>query len=241
VTQIWAHRGASHYAPENTLPAFALALEQGAEGVEFDVQLSSDGELVVIHDETLDRTTDGSGKVAHHSLAELQRFDASAGRLGFAGVRIPAFAEVLDLFAATSVTMNIELKNSIEPYPGLEEEVLAAVTAYGLAERVVLSTFNHYSLRKLRSLEPRCELAALYTDPLFRPWRYAAQLGVTAIHPPLPCVFGKAFTRKARACGIAVRPWVVNGPAALRRMFGYGVDAVFTDAPDLALALRGAG
>ena len=103
---------------------------------------------------------------------------------------------------------------------------------------MVLSTFNHYSLRKLRSLEPRCELAALYTDPLFRPWRYAAQLGVTAIHPPLMCVFGKAFARKSMASGVAVRPWVVNGPAVLHRMFGYGVDAVFTDVPDVALALR---
>jgi len=241
VTQIWAHRGASQYAPENTLPAFALALEQGAEGVEFDVQLSADGELVLIHDETLDRTTDGVGKVAHRSLAELRRFDASAGRAGFAGVGIPTLGEALDLLAPTAVRINIELKNSIEPYPGLEEQVLAAVTSYGLAERVVLSTFNHYSLRKLRSLQPRCELAVIYTDPLFRPWRYAAELGVTAIHPPLPCVFGKAFTRKARASGITVRPWVVNGPSALRRMFGYGVDAVFTDAPDLALALREAG
>lgn len=238
MTQIWAHRGASQYAPENTMPAFELALSQGAEGVEFDVQLSSDGAMVIIHDELLDRTTNGTGRVVDHTLAELQTLDASAGRPGFEGVHIPTLVDVLELVAPSDVLVNIELKNSEEPYPGLEDKVMAAVQAFNLQDRVVLSSFNHYSLRKLRSMKTGCELAALYTDPLFRPWRYAGGLGVTAIHPPAMCVFGKGFVNKAHRAGVAVRPWVVNGERALRRMFDYGVDAVFTDAPDHALALR---
>lgn len=238
MTQIWAHRGASRLAPENTVPAFELAVAQGAEGVELDVQLSADGHLVVIHDETLDRTTDGTGRVVDHTLAQLRGLDASANRDGFEGVRIPTLTDVLEVVAPTGVTINIELKNSEIPYPGLEEKVLAAVAAFELADRVVLSSFNHYSVRKLRSLQPACELAAIYTDPLFRPWRYAAELGVTAIHPPLVCVFGGGFVRKSHKAGVAVRPWVVNSERALRRMFSYGVEAVFTDAPDFALALR---
>lgn len=241
MTKIWAHRGARQDAPENTLAAFELAVAQGADGVEFDVQLSSDGEIVVIHDETLERTTDGTGAVVDHTLAELQAFDASAGRAGFAGVRIPTLTEVLELLAPTGLALNIELKNSEVPYAGLEEKVIEAVSGFGLEPRVVLSTFNHYSLRRLRALKPGCELAALYTDPLFRPWRYAGTLGVAAIHPPVMCVFGRRFVQKSHKAGIAVRPWVVNGERPLRRMFGYGVDAVFTDTPDLAIRLRAGG
>ena len=241
MTQVWAHRGASRYAPENTVPAFELAVAQGAEGVELDVQLSSDGQLVVIHDETLERTTDGTGRVVDHSLARLRTLDASAGHDGFEGVRIPTLTEVLEVVAPTALTVNIELKNSEVDYPGLEEKVLAAVAAFELGPRVVLSSFNHYSVRKLRSLAPDAALAAIYTDPLFRPWRYAKALGVGAIHPPAPCVFGPGFVSKAHKAGIAVRPWVVNGERALRWMLRCGVDAVFTDAPDFALTVRDAG
>ncbi len=238
MTQVWAHRGASRYAPENTVPAFQLAVTQGAEGVEFDVQLSADGTLVVIHDETLERTTNGRGRVVDHTLAHLRSLDASAGHEDYRGVQIPTLTDVLEVVAPTGMTVNIELKNSVVDYPGLEEKVLAAVAAFELESRVVLSSFNHYSVRRLQTLAPELELAAIYNDPLFRPWRYARTLGVTAIHPPVAGVFGPVFVRKAHKAGVAVRPWVVNGERVLRRMFRYGVDAIFTDTPDVALAVR---
>lgn len=238
MTQIWAHRGASRYAPENTIPAFELAIAQGAEGVEFDVQLSADGAIVVIHDETLGRTTDGAGAVGEHTLAQLQALDAGAGHQGYEGTRIPTLTEVLELLAPTSLAINIELKNSEVPYPGLERAVLAQIAAFGIEGRVVLSSFNHYSLRELKGMKQPCQLAMLSNDPLFRPWKYAQKLGATAIHPPVHTIFGKSYVRKAAAFGIVVRPWVVNGERTLRRMFGYGVDAVFTDVPDVALAVR---
>jgi glycerophosphoryl diester phosphodiesterase len=240
MTQIWGHRGARREAPENTVPAFERALEIGVDGVEFDVQLTADGAMVVIHDETVDRTTDGHGPVVGFTLAQLRRLEAADGMDGFAGVRIPTLAEVLDVVVPSGVAINIELKNSEEPYPGLEERVLAAVDAYGIAGRVVLSTFNHYSLKKLQSLGAPSELGMLYTDPLYRPWRYAARLGVQAIHPPARFVMGRRFVRKSHAAGLAVRPWVVNSGARLARMFRWGVDAVFTDVPRLALQLRDA-
>ncbi len=238
MTQIWAHRGASRYAPENTIPAFELAIAQGAEGVEFDVQLSADGEVVVIHDETLGRTTDGEGDVGAHSLAELQALDASAGREGYEGVRVPTLREVLDVVAPTSLAINIELKNSEVPYPGLEQKVLAMIAEYRVTDRVVLSSFNHYSLRDLIGLNTGCEIAVLSNDPLFRPWKYVRKLGATALHPPVHTIFGRSYVRKAAEAGVLVRPWIVNGERNLRRMFKYGVDAVFTDVPDVALALR---
>lgn len=238
MTQIWAHRGANAHAPENTLPAFELAVAQGADGVEFDVQLTSDGALVVIHDETLDRTTNGTGQVGDHSLAELQALDASDGRPEFAGVRIPTLAEVLEIVAPTPMHVNIELKTAIVEYPGLEQKVLEHVRAFDIATRVVLSSFNHFSLRRLQALKTSCSLGMLYSNPMDRPWRYAKDLGVDAIHPPFIYVPDKKFVRKAHKAGIKVRPWIVNDEKDLRRAFRWGVDAVFTDVPDLAISLR---
>ena len=238
MTQIWAHRGARREAPENTMPAFELAVAQGADGVEFDVQLTADGTMVVIHDETVERTTDGTGPVAGFSLGELQGLDASSGFAGYKGVQIPTLAQALDLLAPTGLMLNIELKNSDEAYPGLEEKVLAAVAAHQIADRVLLSTFNHYSLKKLQDLGAPSQLGMLYTDPLYKPWRYAAKLGVGAIHPPARYVLGHGWVRKAQAAGLAVRPWVVTSERLLARMFSWGVDGVFTDVPGEALALR---
>lgn len=237
MTQIWAHRGARAEAPENTLPAFNLAIEQGADGVEFDVQFTADAELVVIHDETVDRTTDGHGRVVAYSLAQLQRLDACAGMSGFAGVSIPTLRQVLEVLAPTPLALNIELKNSVEPYPGLEERVWELVEEFGIAERVVLSSFNHYSLKRLQELGVSSPLGMLYTDPLYRPWRYASKLKVAAIHPPARFVTAR-MVRKAHAAGLAVRPWVVNSERRMRRMFELGVDAIFTDHPSRALELR---
>jgi glycerophosphoryl diester phosphodiesterase len=240
VTEIWAHRGARRDAPENTLPAFELAVDQGADGVEFDVQLSADGTVVVIHDETVDRTTNGSGPVAGLTVSQLQALDASAGFAGYKGVQIPTLAQALDLLAPTSLKVNIELKNAEEAYPGLEERVLAAVTGYGLADRVVISSFNHYSLKKLQTLGATSQLCMLYTDPLYKPWRYAARLGLGAIHPPARFVLGHSWVRKAQAAGLAVRPWVVNADRKLARAFRWGLDGVFTDVPAAAVAARNA-
>lgn len=238
MTQVWAHRGARREAPENTLPAFERAVEQGADGVELDVQLTADGIMVVIHDETLDRTTNGSGLVAVRTLAELQCLDASAGMPGFAGTRIPTLNEVLDLLVPTGVMINIELKNSCEEYPGLERQVLEAVTSSGAADQVVLSTFNHYSLKALQELGATSELGMLYSDPLYNPWSYALGLNVGAIHPPVGCVLGPVYVRCAQESGLAVRPWVANHDEELRRLFKWGVDAVFTDVPGHARRIR---
>jgi glycerophosphoryl diester phosphodiesterase len=240
VTEIWAHRGARREAPENTLRAFELAVTQDADGIELDVQLSADGVVVVMHDETVDRTTDGSGPLVGHTLAQLQSLDASAGMARYTGVQVPTLAEALDLLAPSGLKLNIELKNSEEVYPGLEEQVLAAIAAHDLADRTVLSTFNHYSLKKLQALGATSQLGMLYTDPLYKPWRYASRLGVGAIHPPARFVLGGGWVRHAQAAGLAVRPWVVNSERLLARMFRWGVEGVFTDVPARAVAVRAA-
>lgn len=235
VVEIWAHRGASASAPENTMSAFQRAIEDGADGIEFDVQLSADGFPVVIHDETLGRTTDGVGQVVDHSLAELMALDASGGREGFAGVAIPQLGEVLELVAAAGIKANIELKNSVLPYPGLEEIVLDAVAAAGLSQMVVYSSFSHDSVRRIATLAPLAEVGLIYSRPLARPLRTAAALGATAIHLDRRLVSGAGWVNRAHRRHLAVRAWVVNSPRRMRDLADRGLDGFFTDDPALAV------
>ncbi len=237
---IWGHRGASAYAPENTLPAFDLARRMGAQGVELDVQLSADGRLVCIHDETLDRTTTGVGPVGARTLDELRTFEAPNGMAGYEGVQIPTLDEVFELFAGTDMVVNVELKNSIVRYEGLEEAVLALVAEADMSERVLLSTFNHLSLVKLHALAPHVPTAMLFGEPLYRPWSYAETLGVSGINPPhqyLKAV--PELVTEAHAAGLTVNPWTVNTVDDIRRMIDAGVDAIITNHPDRAASSLG--
>ncbi len=243
MTQIWGHRGASADAPENTLPAFELALVQGADGVELDVQLSSDGEVVVIHDETLDRTTDGTGPVGGRTWAELRALDASGGRPGFAGTRIPLLAEVLELTRGTNAVVNVELKTDQVAYPGIEAGVLEVVRASGVGERVLLSSFNHETLGVLRRLGAEQRLGALVEDRWFAsgpgwPGLDVVGLGLGAVHPSVLDATASLLA-DARERGLAVNVWTVNEPLDLHRLFALGVDAIMTDVPTLAVRLRG--
>ena len=218
---IWAHRGCPTEAPENTLAAFTAAVDAGADGVEFDVQLSRDGIPVVIHDETVDRTTDGHGPVRDHTAAQLAGLDAGAGP------GVPTLAEVLALLEPTRLAANIELKNSVVEYPGLEREVLAAVAAAGIGERVVLSSFSADSVGRLARLT-ELEVALVYSRPWPRPLALAVELGARAVHPSRRLVHPGLVVAAGRL-GLTVRPWVVNSAGALRRLGWAGVGGVFTD------------
>jgi glycerophosphoryl diester phosphodiesterase len=233
VTKVWAHRGASGSAPENTLPAFEMAIEQGADGLEFDVQLTRDDYVVVIHDETLERTTNGNGWVADHSLEDLKRLDASAGREGFAGVRIPTLEELFGLVAGADVRLNVELKNSRIPYQGMEERVVALIDRFGLRDRIILSSFDHNSLRGLAEAGVGLPLGVLYSEPLWRPWNYAVKLGASALHPSLAATRHKTVER-SHENGLEVNVWTVNEAEDMLRVAECGADALITNHPEVA-------
>lgn len=238
--KVWAHRGGAGRAPENTMAAFAAAVALGVDGLELDVQLTADEEVVVIHDETVDRTTDGSGWVKDHTLAALRRLDASAGRPGFAGERIPTLREVFDLVAPTGVELNIELKNSVVPYFGLPDKVSQMIAEYGLESRVIVSSFNHCTLAWLRQGGSMVRTGLLFQDVLYEPWVYAAQLWVTALHPNyryIDYVFN--LVDEAHLALLEVNAWTVNDEHDIDRMIARGVDGIITDCPELALARRG--
>ncbi len=180
---VYAHRGASGYAPENTLRAFAVAADMGADGVELDVQRTRDGVLVVFHDETVDRVTHGHGRIADMTLAELRQLRVDRPFPEITDEVIPTLEEVYTLLHDRGLRCNAELKNSVLPYPGLEEEAIAMAEKTGMADKLLYSSFNHYSMCRIKALNPAMPCGLLYNATLVKPWDYAAGLGVDALHP----------------------------------------------------------
>lgn len=241
IPRLIAHRGAKANAPENTLAAFARAREEGALWVEFDVKLTADGVPVVIHDEMLERTTDGRGAVRSTSLAALKRLDAGAWFApAFRGERVPTLVEALDLFARLDMGFNLEIK----PCPGREVETarttIAVLDAHWPANRPapVLSSFKAEALAAVRDLAPRYALGYL-AEKLGQGWIEAAQrLGCKTVHPGWHSLTEKQIGA-AKAAGFPLLVWTVNEPARARQLLAWGVDALITDNPgDLAAAIE---
>ncbi len=235
---IYAHRGASAYAPENTLRAFRLGAEMGADGVELDVQLTLDGEAVVFHDETLDRVTDETGPLRARTLAELRRVPVTLRRADGMIEPIPTLRETLETLHALGLCVNIELKNSVFPYPGLEEKTLDLVARCGMEDRVIYSSFNHASMQRVKQLNPAALCGLLY-ETHDQAWDYAAALGADALHPekgePLRVV---EEIHRAHALGLLVNPWTVNDEEEIRLLLSRGADSVITNVPDIAVRVR---
>lgn len=233
---IYAHRGASGYAPENSLRAFALAARMHADGVELDVQRTRDGRLVVYHDETLERLTQAAGPLCEYAYDELAAYPLLRAPGATGEDVIPLFSDVLALLARLGLRLNVELKNSRNPYPGMEEEVLRAVKAAGMAQRTLYSSFNHHSLLRIKALDPAAPCGLLYDAAMVAPWRYAAALGMDAIHPQFsePMTIAPEEAAEAHKLHILVNPWTVNEEADLRECIRLGCDGIITNYPDRA-------
>ncbi len=238
-TEIFAHRGASQYAPENTMAAFALAQEQKADGIELDVQLSKDGEVVVIHDETIDRVSNGKGAVGDFTLEELRAFSFGNGMEGYGSEGIPTLREVLQMIRPWEMKLNIELKTGIYWYPQMEEKVVRLVREEGMEDRVIYSSFNHYSISRIQELAPEARTAWLFGDVMLDVAGYARKHGVHGLHPALYHVKMADFLKQYLESGLDVRVWTVNEQADMEMLFGAGVTAVITNRPDLAYQVRG--
>ncbi len=233
-TLVWAHRGASGYAPENTMPAFEKAIEMGADGIELDVQLTKDGELVVIHDETIDRTSDGSGWVKDLTYAKLARYNYNKTHPEYANAKIPTLEEVYALVKPTGLTVNVELKSGEIFYPELEERVLDLTARMGMEERVIYSSFNHYSIQKIKELDSEAKTGMLYSDGIINPVSYASYVvGADAMHPALYNLQFPGYMRDCRKHGKKVHVWTVNEEQDMRRVCEMRVDAMITNYPDL--------
>jgi len=229
---VYAHRGASGYAPENTMAAFRMAVELGSDGIECDVQLTRDGKLVICHDETLERTTNGKGFIKDMNYEALRKLDAGGWfDSKFAGERVPQLSELLGLVKDTGLLLNIEIKSGIVQYPGIEGKVIAEVEAYGLADRVIISSFNHYAVKKCKEINPKIATGALYMEGLFEPWNYLRSLGCEGAHPFYP-VLVPEISEGLKKQGYVINVFTVNDPKTAVQMVKAGVDGIITNYPD---------
>lgn len=242
VPLVIAHRGDSARYPENTLPAFEGAVAAGADMVELDVTLSADGHPVVIHDSTLDRTTDGSGPVRHHSLRELQSLDAGSWKgLSFRNLTIPALSEVFDLIGG-KIAINIEIKGGPEARrSNIEALILELVGTYDLHSSVILSSFDYPILRKARELDGRIALAVLSDEREGRERirEQVREVGACAYNPNQKFL-DPAMVADLHGKGILVLPWAQsahNHPDTMKRVLEWGCDGFFANDPAMLAEL----
>jgi glycerophosphoryl diester phosphodiesterase len=229
------HRGASAAAPANTLAAFRLAMELGADGFELDVQLTADNELVVIHDFSVDHTTNGSGLVRLKNLEDLKRLDAGvrfAPR--FSGERIPTLREVFAQ-AGKRPFINVEIKTASPRGNGLEPRLVALIREHGLGERLVVSSFNPFALWRMRRLAPDLKLALLYADdlPRYLRDRWLAFLSHPSALNPKYSMASAGHVRWAQEHGYGLFVWTVDDEAEMRRLISLGVTGIITNKPDV--------
>jgi glycerophosphoryl diester phosphodiesterase len=220
-----AHRGASGRLPENTLPAYELAVELGADMIEVDLHRTRDGAIVVTHDEDL-RGLGGGGEIADATLAEVRTLDAGGG------ARVPTLDELLDGFGSR-IALNLELKRGTRAeYEGLEAATLAALEARGLVAGILFSSFYDPVLARLRALSARARIGLLISRRFPDEWAARARrVGAEALHPELALVTPE-LVRAAHGEGLAVNVYTVDEPADLARLVDLGVDGIFTNHPD---------
>lgn len=231
---IYGHRGASAYAPMNTIPAFELAAEQGADGIELDVHFSKDNELIILHDFTVDETTDGEGVVVDKTLAELKELDAGGWFDDrFIGTKIPTLDEVFEA-VGQKLIINVEIKSLSQESDSVEQAVADCIRKHNLSSRVIVSSFNPYVVKRFRPIAPEMPLAQLlYPSPLadqalamLQPSDY------DAIH-----YFHEMITDDeiafAKEHNLIINTWTVNDPEQAQKLVNQGVRGIITDKPDI--------
>ena len=233
MTKNFAHRGFSGKYPENTLLAFQKAIEAGADGAELDVQLTKDGEVVIIHDETIDRTTDGKGYVVDYTYDELSKFDASyiyRGQMGFN--KIPTLREYFELVKDLDFVTNIELKTGINEYLGIEEKVYDLIKEFKLEKKVIISSFNHFSVLRMKKIAPELKYGFLSEDWIINAGAYTASHDVQCYHPRFNNLIPEVV-EELKKNGLEINTWTVNKEEDIRDLIDKKIDILIGNYPDL--------
>jgi glycerophosphoryl diester phosphodiesterase len=229
--KVIAHRGGRRWAPENTLVAFQKSIELGCDGIELDVQRCASGELVVIHDHELSRTTNGVGLVKDATLPELKRLSAGAWYdKEFATERIPTLEEVLSLVSG-KLLINIEIKNAPVSYDDIEDDLISVLEGYEFRERLIISSFDHQFMLRLHKLNSGLKLAVLADAILIDLKEYAAKFAATYWHPCYGSLTAAAI-KDAHAAGLEVNAWTINEQRDWVDSAKNGLDGIVTDDPE---------
>ncbi|WP_010240752.1 glycerophosphodiester phosphodiesterase [Clostridium arbusti] len=233
-----AHRGFSGKYPENTMIAFEKAVEAGCDGIETDVHITSDGAIVVCHDERVDRTTNGQGFIKNLTYDEIKKLDAGIKfDKEFQNSRIPDIDEFLDYVEDKDLLINIELKNGIINYENLEKRVIEKICEYKLEDNVILSSFNHYSMKKVKDIDNNIKTGLLYAANLYKAEEYAEKVGADALHPHFASVMDKDIVENIRKRGIAINAFTVNEEKYMRILMRLGIEGIITNYPDVLSSL----
>ena len=243
MSKIYGHRGAKGSYPENSMLAFKQAIEVGVHGMEFDVHMTKDGELVVIHDATLDRTTTGSGYVKDYTLAEIQEFSIGAKYTeyqhyepGWDNERVPTLAEVLTLCLAHNLEVNIELKTHEIIYPDIEAKLLQEVARSGYdPKKVIYSSFHLPTILRIQKADTTALVAWLLENFIPMPIDYLVTLQLGALHMDKDIIL--AAPAYWRPIADKLRVWTVNDETELQMLLELGVAAIITDYPEIAIKL----
>lgn len=238
MTKIIAHRGASGYAPENTIEAFKLAIGLGAEGIETDVHLTKDGQVVTIHDEKIDRTSNGLGYIKDYTYEQLTAFNYNNHMEQYEFCKIPLLSDLLALVKSSGILLNIELKTDFISYPGIEEKVIQLVKEYQVEQQIIYSSFNHYTLMNVKTIDPNAKIGLLYAEGLVQPWDYANHIQADALHPFYANLQIPHYIEESHQKGIIVNTWTVNKREDIKHFLNMNVDGIITNYPDIALALK---
>jgi len=231
---ILGHRGAPKIAIENSLSAFKKAVDIGVDGVELDIHLTSDNEIVVIHDENLERLTDSQGCIKDMKFSELRQYNLESNF--FDKAKIPTLKEVLAELKTCEI-INIEIKNSLVKYPNIEKRAVDLVKKLKLEEKVIFSSFNHYSIKKIQEIDPNIKSGILYTSNIYEPWNYAKLLDIKNLHPHYS-VTTKKLIDESHKNGLEVFVFGVNAEKEIKTLLNIGVDGIITDYPKKAMKLR---
>lgn len=243
VTKIYGHRGSKGYFPENTMLSFHEAIKAGVDGVELDVHLTKDNQLVVMHDATVDRIYNGTGYIKDFNLHELKRLKLNKSFQSYSNYqssweleRIPTLKEVLEILEVAKINLNIELKTVMFNYPGIEEKVLNYVKKYAPSLSVTYSSFHLPTLVRLREYDPSVELGFLIQHPIPSLQDYLNQFKLNKVHADKALFRHPLLSLDIESSD--VRVWTVNKSDDLVDFLQMGVDTIITDYPDRALRLR---
>ena len=241
MTMIFAHRGFSGYYPENTMLAFQkVAEETVADGIELDIQLTKDGEIVIMHDETLDRTTNGTGDLKDYTLAELKMLSVGVNMKGILPRQtIPTLREYFTWLKTTNLITNIELKTSIYEYEGIEKKLIDMVHEFGLEKQIWYSSFNHYTVQRVKELMPEAVCGLLVEDWIVNAGQYCQSQGAYSLNAR------KQFAAKPGICdelheyGVIMQAWTPNTMEELQALVDNHCDVLITNYPDRAAKVLG--
>ena len=241
MVQIFAHRGFSGYYPENTMLAFQkVAEETVADGIELDIQLTKDDEIVIMHAEMHDRTTNGSGWQKDHTLEELKMLSVGVNVKGFFPRQtIPTLREYFTWQKTTKLITNIELKTSYFEYEGIEEKLIAMVKEFGLEDQIWYSSFNHYTVARIKKLMPEAKCGLLTDTWLMNIGEYAASQGAASVNARTYFCAKEGVAADLHAHNIALQAWTPNDAEMMQELVDAGVDVLITNYPDIAAKVLG--